>query len=168
MPYKSEIRNYKLEIPMPPYSIIVEKSPGMLTLYKDGERVMSVPCFTGKFQGPKKAEGDLRTPEGVYRVCDRNEKSDFHLSLGLDYPGIKDAEAAFAEGRIDAVTRDAILAAHASGQIPPWNTPLGGEIYIHGEGTERDWTLGCVKVSNADIERLFAVVPLGTPVDIRP
>jgi murein L,D-transpeptidase YafK len=150
-----------------PYSILVEKSQGRLTLYKDGQQVLMVPCFTGKNPGSKQAEGDLRTPEGVYRVCDRNDHSDFHLSLGLDYPGIKDAEAAFAEGRIDSATRDAILAAHTAGQTPPWNTPLGGEIYIHGEGTERNWTLGCVKVRNADIERLFAVVPLGTPVDIR-
>ena len=149
------------------YAIRIDKSAGELTLLEGGRVVMRVPACTGRNPGPKLSEGDLRTPEGNYRICFKNPDSDYHLSLAIDYPGARDAEAAFTRGQIARATLDRILAAHASGEIPPWDTPLGGEIFIHGQGADRDWTLGCVKVSNADIEKLFERVPLGTPVVIR-
>ena len=51
---------------------------------------------------------------------------------------------------------------------PPWNTKLGGEIMIHGGGTKRDWTEGCLALSDDDVEELYPLIPLGTPVEIRP
>ena len=150
------------------YAIVISKSEGTLTLLEEGAVLMQVRAAVGKHQGPKQREGDLRTPVGIYRICCKNAQSDYHLSLGLDYPGPGDAEEAFAAGRIDAGVLDAILAAHAAGRTPPWDTALGGEIFIHGEGDPRPWTLGCIKVANADIERVFYAVPLGTPVTINP
>ena len=152
---------------MKSYEVVVEKSAGMLSLFEDGRQVMRVRACTGREPGPKKAEGDLRTPEGAYRICCRNRESDYHLSLAIDYPGRHDAEGALQEERIDRAAYERIMAAHDAGETPPWDTPLGGEIFIHGEGTDREWTLGCVKVSNADIERLFGLLPVGTPVVIR-
>ncbi len=52
--------------------------------------------------------------------------------------------------------------------MPPQKTALGGEIYIHGGGTERDWTWGCVALKNEEIEELFAAMPVGTKVTITP
>ena len=56
--------------------------------------------------------------------------------------------------------------AEAAGRAPPWNTPLGGAIGIHGGGGSSDWTLGCVAVENAEIEELWDVVRLGTNVRV--
>ena len=151
-----------------PYAILAQKAAARLTLLKDGRPVLVARAWTGREPGPKKAEGDLCTPEGLFRVCWKNPDSDYHLSLALDYPRPEDAEAALAEGLIDAETRARIAAAARAGDIPPWDTPLGGEIFIHGEGTDRPWTLGCIKVADPVIERLFELVPVGTPVDIRP
>ena len=52
--------------------------------------------------------------------------------------------------------------------MPPQETPLGGDIYIHGGGTGKDWTLGCVALEDEDIRALYAVVKEGTVVRIEP
>ena len=151
---------------MNPYAIRVDKSAGQLILTKGGQVVMRARASTGRRAGRKRAQGDLRTPEGAYRVCWKNPRSDYHLSLAIDYPAPHDAQVALRERRIDRETLQRIQAAHAANEIPPWDSPLGGEIFIHGEGSARDWTLGCVKLSNADIEKLYDLVPPGTPVVI--
>jgi L,D-peptidoglycan transpeptidase YkuD (ErfK/YbiS/YcfS/YnhG family) len=51
---------------------------------------------------------------------------------------------------------------------PPWNTPLGGEIFIHGNGSQSDWTWGCVALDNEDMKELFDAIPKGTNVVIEP
>ncbi|MCX7778561.1 MAG: L,D-transpeptidase, partial [Armatimonadetes bacterium] len=51
---------------------------------------------------------------------------------------------------------------------PPWNTPLGGEIGLHGGGTHSDWTIGCIALENSDIEELYVVLRHGDPVLIKP
>ncbi len=62
---------------------------------------------------------------------------------------------------------EAIEKAQRRGGVPPWHTPLGGEVFIHGEGA-RDWTRGCVALENKDMHELFATVPVGTGVKIYP
>jgi murein L,D-transpeptidase YafK len=118
--------------------------------------------------GHKEREGDGRTPEGDYVVCVRNPESSYHLSLGLSYPNAADAARGLASGLIAQEQHDAILSALAAGDRPPWDTPLGGEIFIHGNGSQRDWTLGCIALDNTDMEELYALIPVGTPVRIRP
>ena len=56
----------------------------------------------------------------------------------------------------------------ARGERPPWGSPLGGEIYVHGGGLAGDWTAGCVALADADAERLYALAPLGTEILILP
>jgi L,D-peptidoglycan transpeptidase YkuD (ErfK/YbiS/YcfS/YnhG family) len=73
-----------------------------------------------------------------------------------------------ASGRISRAEHDAILAALARNQIPPQDTALGGDIFVHGGGTQGDWTLGCVAIDDATMDDLFASVPAGTPVTIEP
>lgn len=103
-------------------------------------------------------------PEGEYRICVKNPQSRFFLSLGLDYPNPADARRARSEGRIDAGTEARIVAAHRQGKRPPWDTPLGGEIYIHGDLEKHPHTRGCIALRNVDMKALFDRVVVGTPV----
>jgi murein L,D-transpeptidase YafK len=124
--------------------------------------------------GAKRSVGDLRVPEGEYRVAGPARASRFRLFLSIDYPSASDAERAFAEGLITHGERDAIALAHAAGRMPPQHTALGGRLGIHGEGErwqgelDLDWTEGCIAVADAVIDWLAVVVPDGTPVSILP
>ena len=62
--------------------------------------------------------------------------------------------------------RQAILDAHRRGTTPPCNTKLGGEIYIHGDGSNSDWTLGCIALNDKDMDELYPFVSVGTPIVI--
>lgn len=117
---------------------------------------------------PKQREGDKATPEGSYFICTKNPKSRFHLSLGISYPGPHDAERGYKAGLISAQERQAILDAHRNGTAPPWNTKLGGEIFVHGRGSKSDWTFGCIALDDSDIEELYRLVPVRTPITIHP
>ncbi len=101
-------------------------------------------------EGHKQFEGDGRTPEGSYAIDRRNPDSLFHLSIGISYPN--EADIAFAE---------------AQGRSP------GKDIFIHGgprRGIDpvnvRDWTAGCISVTDRQIEEIYAMVRDGTPIDI--
>ena len=63
---------------------------------------------------------------------------------------------------------EAIMRALRAKKGPPQNTPLGGDIYIHGNGAQSDWTWGCVALENQDIRELYDSVNVGTPVKIEP
>ena len=100
--------------------------------------------------GHKQFEGDGRTPEGSYVIDRRNPDSLFHLSVGISYPN--EADIAFAESQ---------------GRSP------GKDIFIHGgprRGIDptnvRDWTAGCISVTDPEIEEIYAMVRDGTPIDI--
>ena len=149
--------------------ILIEKSNRRLIWVRADGSSLAFPVALGKCpEGHKLREGDFRTPEGEYYVCTRNEKSKFHLALGISYPNPSDAAAALLRGEITPEQHSAILSAHENGKRPPWDTPLGGFIMIHGGGTESDWTAGCIAMKNEDIDLLFSLCPLGTPVKIIP
>lgn len=141
----------------------------LLLLDKDGTVVMQAPIALGWAPiGPKRSEGDGKTPEGLYTICFRKEAGRHGPSLGLSYPGVGDADAALKEGRIGQATHDAILCAHRQGIRPPWGSPLGGEIYIHGGGIQGDWTQGCIALEEADMARLFGLAKDVDRVEILP
>ena len=98
----------------------------------------------------------------------KNPDSKYHLSLGLSYPNAEDADRGLSDKLISKREHRAIVEAIRRYRQPPWNTELGGEIMVHGGGTARDWTKGCIALSNADIEELYPLMPLGTEVEIRP
>ncbi len=52
--------------------------------------------------------------------------------------------------------------------MPPQKTALGGEIYIHGGGIEKDWTKGCVALRNEEMKEIFDAIPVGAKVKILP
>lgn len=98
--------------------------------------------------GDKQIEGDGKTPEGAYVIDRRNPNSEFHLSIGINYPNRRD-----------------IAEARAMGKNP------GGDIFIHGQGNPisrlgNDWTWGCIAVTNSEIEEIYAMVRDGTPIAI--
>ena len=99
--------------------------------------------------GHKQFEGDKKTPEGAYLISHRNPNSAYHLSIGISYPNT--ADRAFAK---------------AAGQEP------GGDIFIHGQprrsAVRGDWTVGCIAVTNKEIEQIYAMVNPGTQINIFP
>lgn len=136
--------------------VVVEKAARTLTLYRDGKALKSYRVALGFApEGAKERQGDGRTPEGQYIIDQRNPKSAFHRSLHISYPDTSDRARAAAAG------------------VDP-----GGDIFIHGLPNGfgylgavlnlRDWTLGCIAVTNAEIEEIWAAVPAGTPIEIKP
>jgi len=150
-------------------NILIRKEKRVLEVY-DGDALIKTFTFALGFAptGDKQTEGDGKTPEGEFYVFTKNPQSKFHLSLGLSYPSKDDANRGFAEGLISQKDRDDIIAAIDAKKMPPQKTKLGGEIYIHGGGTDSDWTWGCVALKNEEIEELFTAIPVGTKVTILP
>ena len=91
------------------------------------------------------------------------------ILLWTQFDGMELAvERALEKGAIPQETFDSVAAASQAGRRPPWDTPLGGFIMIHGGGAQEDWTAGCIALENADIDILWEKCPLGTPVHILP
>jgi len=157
--------------PLPPLAsprILVEKRARRLTLLDAATPVRTYHVALGDSSlGDKQREGDRRTPVGEFYVCVKNPDSRFHLSLGLSYPNEEDAERGLRDGLISQAEHDAIVAAVRAGRRPPWDTALGGEIMIHGNGAGRDWTFGCIALDDADIDEIYDAVGLGTAVEVR-
>lgn len=159
-------------------SAMMQQDDVKVSVYKERRRLelwcgdtlrMACPVVLGrKPTGPKRASGDGRTPEGQYAVCTRNDKSKYHRALGLNYPNAQDARLALAEGRLPADQAQRIQDSIAAGVRPPWDSALGGEIMIHGGGVDGDWTAGCIALENVDMDALWELCPLGTPVEILP
>lgn len=148
-------------------AVRIEKGRRLLTVFSAGEPVKRYRIALGREPvGDKRREGDLRTPEGEYYVCTRNAESNHHRALGLSYPNDKDADRGLAEGLISKREHRAIHDAMRRLSRPPWKTALGGEIMVHGGGSESDWTEGCIALSDDDAQELFNALPLGTPVTI--
>ena len=158
-----------LKLPLANPRIVVLKSQRKLELYSAAQLVRSYKIGLGLNPVPdKEREGDRATPEGEFYIFTKNPRSAFHLSLGVSYPNIEDAERGFKSGLITRGQRDIIVRAIKRKQGPPQYTALGGLIYIHGNGASSDWTWGCVALENEDIEELYQAIPVGTPVTIKP
>jgi len=151
--------------------IEVWKAKRQLWLEKNGTVIRKFRISLGTDpREPKLRQGDGRTPVGNYYVSEKRAKSPFRHFLGISYPNVDDAERGFAAHLISADQWADILFANLQREPPPWRTPLGGRVGIHGFGGRPaagiDWTQGCIAVSDPDIDYLFAVVPVGTPVHI--
>jgi murein L,D-transpeptidase YafK len=119
-------------------------------------------------RGDKLKSGDGRTPEGDFRICVKNPVSRFIKSLGLNYPQERHAQRARVAGMITPIQFKDIIISVERNMLPPWNTALGGQIFIHAGGAHKDWTEGCVALYNRDMDELFVMANVGTPVIIRP
>jgi murein L,D-transpeptidase YafK len=149
--------------------IVIHKAKRQLLLFSGSEVLRTYRIGLGAHPvGPKARAGDRRTPEGDYYVCVKNPKSAYYLSLGISYPGPEDAVSALKKGLIGKRQYGAIISAARNMEIPPWKTALGGEIFIHGRGSESDWTWGCIALDDPDMLELYNAVKVGTPVRIDP
>ena len=136
--------------------VVVVKSERKLYLMKEGRPLKEMDVALGLAPlGHKIRSGDSRTPEGIYTLDVRNPDSDFFLSMHVSYPNEADMDRA-AELGVDP----------------------GGQIMIHGLPNElrfdeayyagRDWTDGCIAVSNANMIDIWLMTPDMTPIEIRP
>ncbi len=158
------------------FRIIVWKQSHVLEVVNADKVIRRYPISLGIAPvGRKEVRGDGKTPVGRYYVYEKRPSDRFRWFLALNYPGSDDADRAFEAGRISADTWADIWIADRTGQTPPWNTPLGAFVGIHGTGTDArkarlrlasDWTNGCIAVSDHDIEELYALIPVGTAVEI--
>jgi murein L,D-transpeptidase YafK len=143
-------------------SILVEKSKYKLTVFYDNQPVKSYPIVLGSAPvGDKRAEGDRKTPEGIYRVRDRYPHPKWSKFIWLDYPTEQDWEEH--------------LQAKLAGEISPEET-IGSEVGIHGVPSGLDsaidrrsnWTWGCISLKNKDVNEIYEVVTQGTLIEIIP
>jgi murein L,D-transpeptidase YafK len=158
-----------LKLPLVNPKIVVRKAQRQLLLFTDGKLVRTYHVGLGlNPTGDKVREGDRRTPEGDFYIFTKNDKSAYYLSLGLSYPNAAHAKRGLLSRMITQSQYEAILNALKSKERPPQNTPLGGDIFIHGNGAQSDWTWGCVALENKDIRELFQAANVGTQVTIEP
>lgn len=136
--------------------IVVEKSNRRLIVYSGSKLIKSYKISLGENPvGDKEYEGDKRTPEGLYFIIDKNPNSGYHKNLGISFPSSED-----------------INQARLLGKRP------GGEIKIHGLKNGygwigrmhllKDWTAGCIALTNQEIDELYDAIQIGTPIEIMP
>jgi murein L,D-transpeptidase YafK len=149
--------------------IVVYKKARKLELYSDKQLVRTYRVGLGFTPvADKQREGDGATPEGEFYVFVKNNKSAYYLSLGISYPNVEDADRGLRDGLINETEHAAILDAIRKKKAPPQYTKLGGLIYIHGNGSSKDWTWGCMALENNEMKELYDAVTVGTPVTIKP
>ena len=136
--------------------IVIRKSARTLSVFRNGHEMKTYRVALGAQPvGPKEQEGDMKTPEGLYTIDYRNPHSDYHLALHISYPRPEDVRRAAARG-----------------------VSAGCDIMIHGlpngDGSRaasyqgKDWTAGCIALTDAEIEELWRITPDGVPVEIVP
>jgi murein L,D-transpeptidase YafK len=160
--------------------LVIWKSQYTLTLYKGDRPVKAYHAVFGKGfrDGDKRRTGDKRTPEGDFYICTMNHSKRFYKFLGLSYPDVKHAEYGLRSRLISPVDYEMIKTAIEERKPPPWDTRLGGAVGIHGRmlnseaaqyvSSVLNWTDGCIALRNADVDEIYSVVSLGTPVTILP
>ncbi|HTP06311.1 MAG TPA: L,D-transpeptidase [Nitrospirota bacterium] len=160
--------------------IVIWKSRYTLTLYMGNTPVKTYHAVFGKGyrDGDKQMTGDKRTPEGEFYICSMNNSKRFYKFLGLSYPGIKHAAYGLRFNIITPNQYAMIKKAIDERQQPPWDTELGGAVGIHGRMLDdsvspqalsrQNWTDGCIALNNTDVDEIYSVVSLGTPVTILP
>jgi len=137
-------------------SVLVIKSISKMYLISKGERIKAYSiALGGNAKGHKQQEGDKKTPEGKYILDYKKSDSAFYKAIHISYPNEKDIARAEEEG------------------VNP-----GGQIMIHGQkngfgwlswlSQQFNWTNGCIAVTNSDMDEIWGLVEIGTPIEIRP
>ena len=137
-------------------SVVVYKQQRKLVLLLHGKEVKSYRVALGAEPvGPKTRQGDHRTPEGLYVLDARNAHSQFYKAYHVSYPSAKDKAAARKLG------------------VSP-----GGDVMLHGlpkdyawvgeAHTLHDWTDGCIAVTDEEMDEIWKLLPVGTPIEIKP
>ena len=136
--------------------VVVLKKERTLQLLNQGKVIKTYKvALGGDPVGPKTRQGDHKTPEGVYVLDSRNAHSQFYKSIHISYPSARDRAAAREKG------------------VSP-----GGDVFVHGlpngygwlgaSHRAKDWTDGCIAVTNEEIDEIWLAVSNGTPIEIQP
>jgi murein L,D-transpeptidase YafK len=136
--------------------VFVLKKERKLELMNSGKVIKTYEVALGGDPiGAKTRQGDHKTPEGVYLLDSRNAHSKFYKSIHISYPNVQDRAAARKNG------------------VSP-----GGDVFVHGlpNGYRyvgmahrlKDWTDGCIAVTDEELDEIWQAVPNGTPIEIRP
>jgi murein L,D-transpeptidase YafK len=136
--------------------VVVHKKERTLELFKNGSSIRKYKIALGAEPvGPKTQQGDHKTPEGIYVIDRRNERSKFYRALHISYPNAEDQARAAKLG------------------VSP-----GGDIMIHGlpngfgwlgeSHRLQDWTEGCIAVTDKEMDEIWKLVPDGTSIEIDP
>lgn len=136
--------------------VVVEKNSKTLSLFKKERKIASFSVtFGANPVGHKQQEGDERTPEGRYKLDYKKTETKYHKAIHISYPNAQDIADAKKRG------------------VSP-----GGSIMIHGQKqgwgwaaflTQRfNWTNGCIALSDDDLDFVWNVVDVGTPIEIKP
>lgn len=137
------------------YSIIIDKFSHKLTVYQRGVIKHEFEAELGRnWVGDKRVRGDHATPEGMYRITKKLDRgrTKYYKALLIDYPNAEDIERFKSE---------------VSKGILPSSARIGGLIEIHGNGGKgTDWTEGCVALTDKEMDLLYKLTKVGTPVTI--
>jgi len=136
--------------------VLVFKKERTLQLLSHGQVIHSYKiALGGDPVGPKTMQGDHKTPEGIYVLDSRNAHSEFYKSLHISYPNARDRATARQKG------------------VSP-----GGDVFVHGlpngyawvgaSHRLKDWTDGCIAVTDEEMNQIWLAVADGTPIEIRP
>ena len=135
--------------------VVMLKKERTLELLSQGKAIKTYKvALGGDPVGPKTRQGDHKTPEGAYVLDFRNAHSEFYKSIHISYPS----------------EHDRVLARQKA--VSP-----GGDVFVHGlpkgygwlgsSHRLRDWTDGCIAVTNEEMDEIWKAVPVGTPIEIR-
>jgi murein L,D-transpeptidase YafK len=136
--------------------VVVLKKERTLQLLSQGKviKIYKV-ALGGDPIGPKTRQGDHKTPEGIYVLDSRNAHSKFYKAIHISYPNAQDRVAAL-----------------SNGVSPGWDVFVhglpNGYGYIGAAHRLKDWTDGCIAVTDKEIDEIWAAVADGTPIEIRP
>jgi murein L,D-transpeptidase YafK len=137
-------------------SIVILKKDHLLELFAKGNLLRTYKVALGQGGLPSKTrEGDARTPEGTYVIDSRNAASAYHKALHISYPNAEDRR------------RAAKLRVSPGGAVMIHGLP-NGKAWVGAAHRMYDWTLGCVAVTDGEIDEIWKLVPVGTPIEIRP
>ncbi len=135
--------------------ILIDKLDASCTVLKSGKEYKIFPAeFGTSWMGDKTKTGDKATPEGIYKVTQKknSSKTKYHKALLINYPNNDDKK------RFETLVK--------SGQIPK-NSNIGGMIEIHGDGGKGvNWTDGCIALENTEMDLLYSLCSVNTPVII--
>lgn len=149
------------------FRIEINKDDKMLKFYGDDKLIAKFKASIGKdTNGTKEIEGDNKTPEGIYYICEKHISEKYNLFMGISYPNIIDAKSGYDKGFISKYEFEEIERLINEKKVPLWNTKLGGVVGIHGGGSDVPSTRGCIQLNNDEIEFLWKYTNVGTEVVI--
>jgi murein L,D-transpeptidase YafK len=140
--------------------IVIEKSAYTLKLYEGDRLLRCYPVVLGPDPvHDKMREGDGCTPEGKFHVRTKYDHAKWSKFIWVDYPTAESWERFHRRLKAGEIAVDATI---------------GGEIGIHGTPESREdlisnkqnWTLGCISLTRAHVEELYACIRTGTEIQI--